>query len=183
MADELRSVLKSQYHASLAMLHEAITRCPDDVWSNSARKNAFWQVAYHTLFFTHLYLQRDEATFRPWKNHQRNVQHPDGIAGPSDPDSKLPLIPYPYTRAQVLEYWEFCDGMADEAIDGLDLESPQSGFSWYKMSKLEHQLVNIRHIQHHTGQVSAYLRRLDPKLKDQKKLPWVGSGWRSATPA
>jgi lambda repressor-like predicted transcriptional regulator len=44
--DNLRAVLKSQYHASLAMLHEAITRCPDEVWSSRAQKNAFWQIAY-----------------------------------------------------------------------------------------------------------------------------------------
>jgi hypothetical protein len=56
-----RSVLKSQYHAALAMVREAVERCPADEWSNADHKNAFWQVAYHTLFFTHLYLQRDEA--------------------------------------------------------------------------------------------------------------------------
>jgi hypothetical protein len=156
-SQEFRDVLKSQYHASLAMLHEAIARCPDDQWASSAHKNAFWQVAYHTLFFTHLYLQRDEAAFRPWK-HQQNVQHPDGIAGPPDANSKLPLIPDPYAKAQVLEYWEFCDGLVDTAVDGLDLESPQSGFHWYKMSKLEHQLVNIRHIQHHAAQLADRLR-------------------------
>src|SRR4029453_8665000 len=116
-----RSVLKSQYHAALAMLREAVERCPADEWSNADHKNAFWQVAYHTLFFTHLYLQRDEAAFRPWK-HQQNVQHPDGIAGPPDANSKLPLIADPYAKAQVLEYWEFCDGLVDTAVDGLDLE-------------------------------------------------------------
>jgi hypothetical protein len=157
MTDHLRAVLKSQYHASLAMLHEAITRCPDDVWSSRAQKNSFWQLAHHTLFFTHLYLQRDETAFRPWKD-QRNVQHPDGIAGPADPQSTLPLIPDPYTKAQTLEYWEFCDAMVDEAVDGLDLASPQSGFPWYKVSKLEHQLVNLRHIQHHTAQLVDRLR-------------------------
>ena len=31
----LRLVLKSQYHAALAILGEAIERCPDDVWSDA----------------------------------------------------------------------------------------------------------------------------------------------------
>ena len=168
MTDNLRAVLKSQYHSSLAMLHEAITRCPDEVWSSRAQKNAFWQIAYHTLFFTHLYLQRDEAAFRPWKD-QRNVQHPDGIGGPADPQSTLPLIPDPYTKAQTLEYWAFCDAMVDEAVDGLDVASPQSGFHWSKMSKLEHQLVNIRHIQHHTAQLVDRLR-----AADDIGIKWVG---------
>jgi len=40
----------------------------------------------------------------------------------------------------------------------LDLDSAESGFSWYQMSKLEHQLVNIRHIQHHGAQLADRLR-------------------------
>jgi hypothetical protein len=38
-------------------------------------------------------------------------------------------------------------------------------------------LVNIRHVQHHTGQMSAFLRRVDDRFKDHKELRWVGSGW------
>jgi hypothetical protein len=58
----------------------------------------------------------------------------------------------------VLEYWSFCDRLVDDAVDALDLDSAESGFSWYRMSKLEHQLVNIRHIQHHGGQLADRLR-------------------------
>jgi hypothetical protein len=134
----LRTVLKSQYHAALAMLREAIERCPPEEWVGTAHKNACWQLSYHTLFYTHLYLQRDEAAFRPWE-HQRGEA--DGVEGE------------PYTQAQVLEYWKFCDWMVDEAVDALDLDRTETGFSWYRMSKLEHQFVNIRHIQHHGAQL------------------------------
>jgi hypothetical protein len=120
--------------------------------------NAFWQIAYHTLFFTHMYLQQDEKAFRAWEHHQGAVQNPDGIPGPPDPSSSLPLIPKPYTKAQVLEYWHFCDQMIDDAVDKLDLENSQSGFPWYRMSKLEHQLVSLRHLQHHAGQLADRLR-------------------------
>ena len=106
------------------MLGEGIQRCPGDVWLNTDHKNAFWQIAYHTLFFTHLYLQPDEWAFRPWEHQQSEVQHPDGLAGPPDPN----------------------------------LENPQSGFPWYQMSKLEHQFVNLRHIQHHAAQLADRLR-------------------------
>jgi hypothetical protein len=166
----LRSVLKSQYHASLTMLGEAIQRRPDKVWSGSDHMNAFWQIAYHTLFFTHLYLQSDEAAFRPWAHHQGSGQHPDGIAGPADPNSSLPLIPKPYTKTEVLEYWAFCDQMIDDAVDKLDLESSQSGFSWYRISKLEHQFVNLRHIQHHAAQLADRLRSASGV-----GIKWVGS--------
>ena len=152
----LRSVLKSQYHAALAMLREAIERCPPDQWSGTPHKNAFWQVSYHTLFFTHLYLQQSEATFRKWPQQHGND---DGISGES------------YPPAQVLEYWSVCDAMVDGAVDALDLESMDSGFSWYSMSKLEHQLVNIRHIQHHAAQLSDRLRSAA-----DIGIRWVGAG-------
>jgi hypothetical protein len=157
-AELVRSVLKSQYHAALAMLRPTIEQCPDDLWYNSEYLNTFWQLAYHTLFFAHLYSQVEEATFVPFKYHQANTQYPDAIPGPNDPESTLPLIPDPFTREQVLEYWEYCDSNMNAWIDAMDIWSDESGFSWYKVPKLEHQIVNIRHIQHGAAQLADRLR-------------------------
>jgi hypothetical protein len=154
----LRVALKSQYHAALAMLRESVERCPEELWYSDKPLNAFWQVAYHALYITHLYLQPEEAAFRPWEHEQSDVQYPDGIAGPADPESALPLIPQPYTKAEALAYCEHCDGMVDGAVDGLDLLSPTSGFDWYVMPKLEHQIANIRHLGHHAAQLADRLR-------------------------
>ena len=154
----LKRILKSQYGASLAMLRASTEACPDALWYDATPKNAFWQVAYHTLFFMHLYLQPDEQAFRPWPGHQANVQHADGIGGDADPGSALPRIPSPYSKSDVLAYCDFCERMLDDAVECLDLESTTSGFYWYPMSKLEHQLVNIRHVQHHAAQLADRLR-------------------------
>ena len=169
--DALRVVLKNQYHASLAMLRQAIEKCPDDLWYKKDQPNAFWQTAYHTLYFAHLYLQPDEAAFKPWKGHQGQVQHEDGQTGPNDPRSNLRCLPNPYSREQVLQYWQVCDEMVDTAVDVLDPLSPESGFSWYKVSKLEHQIVNIRHIQLGAAQLAARLR-----ATVNIGLDWVSSG-------
>lgn len=175
ITESLGAVLKSQYHASLAMLRQALEKCPDELWYSKKQVNSVWQMAYHTLFFTHLYLQPNEAAFRPWKHHQGQVQHEDGIAGPPDPTSTLPLIPEPYTRMQVLEYWSVCDALVDDAVDAFDLLSPESGFSWYKVSKLEHQIINIRHIQLGAAHLAARLRS-----ELNIGLEWVGSGYGTA---
>jgi len=172
----LRLALKSQYHAGLAMVREAIQRCPDELWLSEEQRNAFWQIAYHTLFYTHLYLMSSVSAFRPWKEHQSQVQNPDGIPGDPKPGSTLPLIPQPYTRQQALAYWDICDQMVDGAVDALDLHDSQSGFPWYRMSKLEHQLVNLRHLQHHAAQLADRLRAaLDIGIQ------WVGAGRRPST--
>lgn len=154
----LRTILKSQYHASLAMLRDCIERCPEHLWYDDQPTTAFWQHAYHALFFTDYYLQSSSEYLRSWTGHQADVQHPDGVAGPADPSSTLPLLPNPYSREDVLAYWTVCDTLVDEAVDALDLLSEESGFSWYAVPKLEHQLVNLRHLQHHTAQLADRLR-------------------------
>jgi hypothetical protein len=173
ITESLRAALKSQYHAALAMLRQAIEECPEELWFSKNFENACWQIAYHSLFFAHAYMQTNRAAFRPWAHQQSNVQHEDGIPGPADPNSTLPLIPDPYTKEQVLAYWKVCDDMVDSAVDALDLASPESGFSHYKMPKLEHQIVNIRHIEHHLAQLSDRLRS-----SIQKGVKWVGSSRR-----
>ena len=156
--DAIRSALKSQYHAALAMLRDAVQRCPDALWTADDHTNAIWQLAYHTLFFTHLYLQPDEAAFRPWEGHQSDVQHPDAILRRVDATSELAPLPEPYTKDQILAYWRSCDDMVDDAVDALGLLAAESGFHWYRMPKLDLQIVNVRHIQHHAGQLADRLR-------------------------
>jgi hypothetical protein len=48
--------------------------------------------------------------------------------------------------------------MVDSALDAMDLDRTECGFFWYDASKLEHQLISIRHIQHHAGQLIDRLR-------------------------
>src|SRR5947207_15340013 len=62
----MRPVLKSQYHASLAMLRDTIERCPDALWTSGDYLNPFWRIAYHALYYTHFYLQPNADSFRPW---------------------------------------------------------------------------------------------------------------------
>lgn len=147
----LQAVLKSQYHASLAMLLEAIEACPPGLWAGGQHVNQFWQVSYHALYYTHLYLQQTEADFVPWEHHRAGHHRFEAEPGDSVPVS-------PYTVDEVRTYGLLCQKMVDAAVDRLDLASPDSGFSWYSMSKLEHQSVNLRHIQHHTGQLADRLR-------------------------
>ena len=152
----VQAALKRQYHAALAMLKQAIEQCPDDLWDAGSGQVAFWRVAYHTLFFTHLYLQPDEKTFRPWEHHRDEHES----LGPLPwPPHAQPRIGEPYTKAQILEYWRLCDAMVDAAVDRLDLDAQECGFWWYKLPKLDHQINNIRHIQHHAALLSGRLRQ------------------------
>jgi len=66
--------------------------------------------------------------------------------------------------------------MVDDAVDEMDLLSPESGFYWYKLGKLEHQIINIRHIQLGAAQLAARLRSTL-----NVGVEWVSAGSRART--
>ena len=151
----IRAVLKTQYGAALAMLGQTIERCPDALWLDASYPNAYWHVAYHAAFFVHLYLHPDRESYRFWEKHRPEYQF---LGTVPTPPHRPPNIGEPYTRSEVLEYVKLCEGLLDAAIDRMDLRASESGFPWYRMSKLEHQLVSLRHVQHHTAQLVDRLR-------------------------
>jgi len=151
----------------------------------------FWRVVYHTLYAAHMYLQQTEEDFRPWEHHRdgyndlpwppptKPVCFPAGSRRSACSAAKKPLrsgppdsgpkIDDPYTKAQMLEYWRLVDARVDVDVDRLDLVAPESGFSWHKtVPKLEHQIHNIRHIQHHAALLSGRLR-----LANGTDVRWV----------
>lgn len=164
---DVRAALKPQYHAALKTLRLAIEACPDDRWNDPGDGYAaFWRVAYHTLFYTHFYLQDDHESFAPWSRAQEEAQY----LSLRDSDDGTPPKPCePYARDEILEYWRLCDGIVDDRVDAMNLDAAECGFPWYPMSKLEHQLVNLRHIQHHAAALSSRLRR-----EAGLGIDWVG---------
>ena len=92
------------------------------------------------------------------------------MARPPDPKSTLPVSPQPYLKSQVLEYWDVCDSMVDERVNAMDIGSSTSGFHWYPISKLEHQIVTIRHTAHHAAQLADRVR-----AARGFGVKWVGS--------
>ncbi len=163
MAD--KEIIKSQYRASLEMLGEAISKRTDALWDDPGHKNRFWHIAYHTLFFTHLYLQDCEKEFVAWSKHRNEYQ----FLGPVPwPPHKEPDIGKPYTKEDILEYLGVCRNEVEERVSSMDLEAG-SGFYWLSFGKLELQFYNIRHIQHHAGQLIDRLR-----TKEAIGIRWVG---------
>jgi hypothetical protein len=160
----IKQIIQSQYQASLQMLRQSIEKCPESVWIAPEHRNKFWHISYHVLFYTHLYLQPTEEDFTPWAKHRDEHQ----FLGPLPwPPHKEPEIGEPYIRTEVLEYLKYCQQQVDEQVPSLDLEA-ESGFYWLPFNKLELQLYNIRHLQHHTGELGDRLN------KEKVEIDWVG---------
>ena len=172
---DVRSALKEQYHGGLAMLAQCVERCPDDLWieSNPCKPlppseykrwdvdRPYWRIAFHCIFFTHLYMGQNLEAFQPPRNTSIGKREDfQGMWGPP-----WELEPYevskstdPCTQKEMLEYISYVDSITDSTIDGLDLDSEEPGIPWYKnISKLSHEIMNIRHLQGHVGQLSELL--------------------------
>jgi hypothetical protein len=166
--DLFKQILTGQFEASLAMLNACIAACPEEHWEGKIANGPFRWVAYHTLFFADFYLSPSENAFELGDLHQCGGDERGEEASPG------------LCKADTLAYVPFChqkmlDTIAAETAESL---AGPSGFSYRKFSRGELHIYNIRHIQHHTGQMSAYLRRVDPDHIGQRSLPWVGTGWR-----
>ena len=73
-------------------------------------------------------------------------------------------------RAAFREYVELVGGwdegeqrqLHERRFAEQELHGPHcpGGFPWYRMPKLDHQMMNIRHLQHHTALLSGRLRQV-----------------------
>ena len=155
---DLRQALKEQYHAGLAMLAECVEKCPEGMWLEGEHPRTFWRIAFHAAFFTHLYMGQNEAAFQPWPGRRKGIHHRLWEEPAYVEPYELPEGAESYRKDEILAYIRFVDGLVDPIVDQLDLDSDETGFYWHpNMSKLSHELMNLRHIQGHVGQLSELL--------------------------
>lgn len=169
MIDYVKQILTGQFEAALCMMDHCVRACSPDRWEGKIANGTFRWVAYHTLFWVDLYLSPDdEDDFVLRDLHRRG--------GDERQDTVTPGL----GREETLAYVAVCRQKMRETLAAETAESLQGpcGFAYRKLTRGELHLYKIRHIQHHTGQLSAYLRRVDPALGDRKALPWIGTGWR-----
>jgi hypothetical protein len=130
----IQQVIQSQYLSALAMLKQAIVKCPQEMWSAPQDKDEIWFIAYHALYYAHLYLQPTRQDFVRWKEHGK------------------PVSSAPLSKDEALEYLAFVEQEVARRVPVTDFEA-DSGFHGINVDKLELQFVNIRHIQQHTGEL------------------------------
>jgi hypothetical protein len=144
----LKTALAKQTTAGLRMLRQCIELCPADMYEAGTHPRTFVRIAYHCSFYTYWYLQANETTDIRWSNA------PDGLRKLWGRPKKEPVP----TQEELLAYIDTILADVETLVSKLDLDAPYCGFSWYpKTSKLEHQFVNLRHLEGHVGQLSELL--------------------------
>jgi len=168
MIDLYKQSTLGQFEATLAMLKQCLDRCPDELWQSTVAEMTVQQIAYHTLFFVDFYLTTSEHAFSLRELHQDGGdEREDGICAGLG-------------KSSALEYLGICLEKLRSTIASETYESLRgpSGFSWLTFTRAEMHIYNLRHVQHHTGQLSSHLRRLVPEYRGHQNLRWVRTGWR-----
>jgi hypothetical protein len=162
----MKKELISQFKAALKMLQNNIENCPDEIWNDASYTNLYWQIVYHSLHYTRLYLSKSEETFIPWAKHHDNWHQFESV----NFNEKRGTASFEYSKLDLLLYVAQTNEDIEKQINDEDLYD-LSGFEWLKVTRLELHLYNLRHLQHHTGQLTERLQQ-----DDIKGLTWVDLG-------
>ena len=163
-----REILWQQFGAAIDMLENAMQACPDEQWSDSARRSEFWYVAFHVLWWLDLYLSESLEKFTPPHPYTLDELDPAGFF----PDRV-------YTKEELLSYLKHDRKKCRVTIEALTEEkaSQRCGFDWIESSVAELHLYNMRHVQHHAAQLNLILRQtIDsaPRWVKRTKLKLYG---------
>lgn len=164
---QIQQSILSQFLAGLAMLEQTVRACPPHLWDDASQQNPFWRIAYHALFYVHLYAQPTEHDFTPWEHSRENYQF---LGGTPWPPHEKPPAPDPYSPEQILAYAAFCRQEISRQMPASQLDTP-SGFHWLPFDKLELQIYSLRHLQQHVGELSGHLL-----TAAGVEIDWVGMG-------
>ena len=149
MEQSFKQALWHQFGAAILMLENAINACPDYLWDTETQ---FWYRSYHTLFYLDYYLSTEPENFNPPAPFTLSEFASTG---------KLP--DRVYSKAELINYLQFSQQKCHELINGLTTETAAHRFINIakNYSRLEIILYNMRHVQHHAGQLNLLLKQGD----------------------
>lgn len=165
----LTGIIVSQYKASLGMLRHAIEKVPDEQWNTEEYNNPNWQIAYHILWATKLYLGANMESHVPW---EKAIEGAESLGGMQDWENagEGVVVTGHHSKEELLSFLDDLVAGLQRSVEALPLAA-DSGFEWYPCTRMELHINTIRHIQHHTAQI---IERL--KAKGASGFPWAIDG-------
>ena len=145
-----KTTIWHQFGAAIDMLEKSMLACPDHLWGDRSQRPEFWYLVFHTLFFLDLYLSDSDVGFAPPAPFNRDELDEDGV-----------LPERVYLKDELRTYLEHGRKKCRQTIQSMAEERAQQrcGFDWLDMSVAELLLYNLRHVQHHVGQLNLILRQ------------------------
>jgi hypothetical protein len=151
MDHELREAIGGQFGAALDMLENAIRACPDSLWGDQKRNPQFWYLAYHTIFYTDLYLSPGQEGFQPPAPYTLSEFDPSGL-----------MPERVYSKDEMLVYLDHGRRKLKGRLAELTAESAKEKLAFGSITgnAVEVLLYCARHIQHHAAQLNLLLRQV-----------------------
>jgi hypothetical protein len=150
-----KTIVWSQFGASIDTLNDMISSCPETLWrerlwdNTSARPEyaEFWYRVYHALFWLDLYLTGAEEGFVP----------PAPFEMIEMEENQLPNRVY--SKADLQFYLQYGRKRCAATIEALTDETAQQRcqFAWGEVSFAELLFYNMRHVQEIAAQLSLFL--------------------------
>lgn len=150
MNNTWKEILWQQFGAAIDMLENAMLACPEDLWGNRSKQPEFWYLAYHTLFWLDFYLSDSAEGFTPPAPFTLSELDPEGL-----------LPERVYSKEELQNYLEHGRQKCRARIESLAEEKASRRFKLGRvdLSFAELLLYNMRHVQHHAGQLNLLLRQ------------------------
>ena len=159
MQTNWQTLIGRQFAAAIQMLRAAIEACPPELWDDRTQGTPFWHIAYHALYYVDLYLSPDEKSFATQPFHETYAHFLPGDYG--DHAGVVATPSHAFSKTQLLGYADHCLEKCDDVFASLTDERvlERCGFWWYELNVGEFLLNNMRHAQHHAGQLMLLVRR------------------------
>src|SRR5205085_4444702 len=106
-----KHVLQSQFKSAFTMLNYCVAEFGEKYWEGKIANATFRQIAYHTLFFTDLYLSASKDAFELRDLHKRGG------------DERGPSLSSGLTKEETLQYVKIC---RRKLVESLAAETAQS---------------------------------------------------------
>ena len=146
----MREAIGQQFGAAIDSLEGAIQSCPETVWASGERWRQPWYLAFHTLFWLDLYLSESASDYAPPAPFTRGELEPDVF-----PDR-------PYLKQELLGWLRQCRASLAARLSRISTEGDlrrRCRLPWGEMELGELLLYNLRHVQHHVGQLNLLIRQ------------------------
>lgn len=157
MDESIKSIVWNQFGASIDMLINVVSNCPNNFFERNPR---FYYIAFHSTIFLDYYLTIPPSNFVPLLafTTKEAKDRPKESIGDLIPDKV-------YDKQEVVDYLtksrEKCSLLIDSLTEERLTERFKEGDEPTDMdySILEILLYNMRHTQHHTAQLNMILRQ------------------------
>lgn len=148
------------------MLRTVIEKTPPEELYAEEYGNPSWQIAYHAIWGVQFYLGANAESFIPWDEAIEGAESLGGAAEWENAGEDM-VVDKQNTAEELISFIDHIETGLRQALEALPLDEP-SGFDWFPFSRFELHINTIRHLQHHTAQLTERLTH-----KGITGFPWA----------